>query len=33
MPDLYRVQPSDVLLERLAQVLGRDVVALDYRGS
>ena len=33
LPDLYRVQPSDALLERLAQVLGRDAVALDYGGS
>ena len=33
LPDPYRVQPSDALLERLAQCLGRDSVALDYGGS
>ena len=33
LPDPYRVQPSDALLERLAQCLGRDAVALDYGGS
>ena len=33
MPDPYRVQPSDALLERLAQVLGRDAVGLDYGGG
>jgi DNA polymerase-3 subunit alpha len=33
LPDPYRVQPSDVLLERLAECLGRDAVGLDYGGS
>ncbi|MGQ0593565.1 MAG: hypothetical protein ACT4QB_13245 [Gammaproteobacteria bacterium] len=33
LPDPYRVQPSDTLLESLAQVLGRDAVALDYGAS
>ena len=33
LPDPYRVQPSDALLERLARCLGRDAVGLDYGGS
>jgi DNA polymerase-3 subunit alpha len=33
LPESYRVQPSDALLERLAEMLGQDAVGLDYGGA